>query len=150
MANLLEKIKKDLIESQRQKEEIKTQTLRLLLSEIYNYEIAKRGKGENNPLTDEEIIQIIRKEIKKRKEAYELFLKGKREDLASNTEKEINILSLYVPSLLSQEEIIKIIEDLKKQGFSDFNSLMREIMQKYRGQVDGKEVANLIKERLSL
>jgi Uncharacterized conserved protein len=75
----------------------------LLLSEIHNYEINQRGKE----LKDEDIIQIIQKEIKKRKEAREIFLKGNRSDLASQAEEEIKILSLYVPPPISKEEILE-------------------------------------------
>jgi uncharacterized protein YqeY len=141
---LLEKIKKELEESQRHRDNLKLQTLRLLLSEIHNYEINQRGKE----LKDEDIIQIIQKEIKKRKEAREIFLKGNRGDLALQAEEEIKILSLYVPPPISREEILETIKNLKSQGFSDFNSLMKEIMARFKGRVDGKEVAELIKENL--
>jgi uncharacterized protein YqeY len=141
---LLEKIKKELEESQRNRDNLKLQTLRLLLSEIHNYEINQRGKE----LKDEDIIQIIQKEIKKRKEAREIFLKGNRSDLALQAEEEIKILSLYVPPSVSKEEILETIKNLKSQGFSDFNSLMKEIMARFKGRVDGKEVAELIKENL--
>jgi len=141
---LLEKIKKELEESQRHRDNLKLQTLRLLLSEIHNYEINQRGKE----LKDEDIIQIIQKEIKKRKEAREIFLKGNRGDLALQAEEEIKILSLYVPPPISKEEILETIKNLKAQGFSDFNSLMKEIMARFKGRVDGKEVAELIKENL--
>jgi hypothetical protein len=141
---LLEKIKKELEESQRHRDNLKLQTLRLLLSEIHNYEINQRGKE----LKDEDIIQIIQKEIKKRKEAREIFLKGNRSDLALEAQEEIKILSLYVPPPISKEEILETIKNLKAQGFSDFNSLMKEIMARFKGRVDGKEVAELIKENL--
>lgn len=141
---LLEKIKKELEESQRHRDNLKLQTLRLLLSEIHNYEINQRDKE----LKDEDIIQIIQKEIKKRKEAREIFLKGNRGDLASQAQEEIKILSLYVPPPISKEEILETIKNLKAQGFSDFNSLMKEIMARFKGRVDGKEVAELIKENL--
>ena len=141
---LLEKIKKELEESQRHRDNLKLQTLRLLLSEIHNYEINQRGKE----LKDEDIIQIIQKEIKKRKEAREIFLKGNRGDLALEAQEEIKILSLYVPPPISKEEILETIKNLKAQGFSDFNSLMKEIMARFKGRVDGKEVAELIKENL--
>jgi len=141
---LLEKIKKELEEAWRSRNNLKLQTLRLLLSEIHNYEINQRGKE----LKEEDLIQIIQKEIKKRKEAREFFLKGNRSDLALQAEEEIKILSLYVSPPVSKEEILETIKNLKLQGFSDFNSLIKEVMSRFKGRIDGKEVAELIKENL--
>ncbi|MGC8775809.1 MAG: GatB/YqeY domain-containing protein [Minisyncoccia bacterium] len=143
---LLEQIKSDLKNAQINKDDLTIQTLRLLLSEIHNYEIKKRA--QNNNISLDEIIQIIQKEIKKRKEAKELFVKGNRLDLVENAQKEINILLKYAPAQLSSEEILKIIEELKAKGFNDFNSLIREIMKNFKGQVDGQVVKELIEQSL--
>ncbi|GIW65260.1 MAG: aspartyl-tRNA amidotransferase subunit B [Candidatus Parcubacteria bacterium] len=143
---ILEQIKNDLKQAQLNKDNLVLDTLRLLLSEIHNYEIKKRATNEE--ITEDDIIQIIQKEIKKRKEAREMFLNGNRIDLADEALKEINVLSKYAPSNLSQEEILKIIADLKQKGFTDFNSLMKEIMKNFKGKVDGKEVKELIEKSL--
>ncbi|MCS6789028.1 MAG: GatB/YqeY domain-containing protein [Patescibacteria group bacterium] len=143
---ILDQIKNDLKKAQLDKDDLTLQTLRLVLSEIHNFEINQRSKNQQILLDD--ILLIIQKEIKKRKEAKDLFLKGNRMDLVNQTENEIKILSKYVPSLLSNEEILKIINDLRNKGLNDFNSLMKEIMQNYKGRVDGKEVKKLIEQIL--
>lgn len=143
---ILDQIKNDLKKAQLNKDNLVIQTLRGVLSEIHNFEISQRAKNKN--VSAEDILLIIQKEIKKRKEAKELFLKGNRIDLANQYDMEIKILLNYVPALLDKEEILKIINELKNKGFSDFNSLIKEIMQKYRGQVDGKEVKELIEQSL--
>jgi uncharacterized protein YqeY len=143
---ILEQIKSDLKQAQVNQDSLTLDTLRLLLSEIHNYEIKKRSTNEE--ITENELIQIIQKEIKKRKEAREMFLTGKRTDLADQALKEINILSKYVPRGLSREEILKIIADLKQEGYKDFNSLMKEIMKNFKGKVDGKEVKELTEQSL--
>jgi uncharacterized protein YqeY len=143
---ILEQIKNDLKQAQLNQDNLKLDTLRLLLSEIHNYEIKKRSTNEE--ITGDEVIQIIQKEIKKRKEAREMFLAGNRADLADQALKEIDILSKYVPLGLSREEILKIIADLKQKGYKDFNSLMKEIMKNFKGKVDGREVKELIEQSL--
>ncbi len=144
---IIEKIQNKIKEFQKSGENISVDTLRLLLSEIHNYEIKKRGLDNKN-LSEDDVIQIIQKEIKKRKESLEFFKKAQRNDLIAKTKKEIETLSLYAPQILNEEELSKIIEDLINQGFNDFNSLMKKIMENYKGKIDGSMAAKLIKQKL--
>lgn len=143
---ILEKIQNHLKEAQKSGDNVVLNTLRLLLSEIHNYEIKLRE--QNKCLTEEEINQIIQKEIKKRKESLDFFNKAQRNDLSQKTEEEIKILSLYAPKLLDENDILNIIDKLIEDGYKDFNSLMKEIMSKYKGKVDGALVSKLIKQKL--
>lgn len=143
---ILEKIQNHLKEAQKSGDNVVLNTLRLLLSEIHNYEIKLRE--QNKSLTEEEINQIIQKEIKKRKESLDFFNKAQRNDLSQKTEEEIKILSLYAPKLLDENDILNIIDKLIEDGYKDFNSLMKEIMSKYKGKVDGALVSKLIKQKL--
>jgi uncharacterized protein YqeY len=143
---ILEKIQNHLKEAQKRGDNVALNTLRLLLSEIHNYEIKLRE--QNKSLTEEEISQIIQKEIKKRKESLDFFNKAQRNDLSQKTEEEIKILSLYAPKLLDENDILNIIDKLIEEGYKDFNSLMKEIMSKYKGKVDGALVSKLIKQKL--
>jgi uncharacterized protein YqeY len=143
---ILEKIQNHLKEAQKSGDNVALNTLRLLLSEIHNYEIKLRE--QNKSLTEEEISQIIQKEIKKRKESLDFFNKAQRNDLSQKTEEEIKILSLYAPKLLDENDILNIIDKLIEEGYKDFNSLMKEIMSKYKGKVDGALVSKLIKQKL--
>jgi len=143
---ILEKIQNHLKEAQKSGDNVALNTLRLLLSEIHNYEIKLRE--QNKSLTEEEINQIIQKEIKKRKESLDFFNKAQRNDLSQKTEEEIKILSLYAPKLLDENDVLNIIDKLIEEGYKDFNSLMKEIMSKYKGKVDGALVSKLIKQKL--
>lgn len=143
---ILDQIKNDLKKFQITKNELGVQTLRLVLSEIHNFEINQRAKKQE--ISNNDIILIIQKEIKKRKEAKDLFLKGNRLDLVDKTDQEIKLLLNYVPEQLSLEQIIEIINELKSGGITDFNSLIKEIMQKYKGRVDGSEVKKIIEQNL--
>lgn len=147
--SVLEKIKQDLKDAQKTNDLIKKETLRYILSEVHNYEISKRFANKKNfEIADDEIIKIIQREIKKRKEAKELFLKGKRLDLVHKTQGEIEILLSYVPPQVSASEVLEFIEKLKRQGIFDFNHLIKEVMKKFGARVDGGEAAKLIQESL--
>lgn len=161
---LKERIQKDLKESLKKEDTTKSLVLRLLLSNIYNQEIEKkaklRKKGESSKeeiekegqLTDNEIIEIIYSEIKKRKEAILEFRKGKREDLENREKKEIEILQEYLPEQLSRNELkslaLEIIEKIGAKELKDLGRVMAEIMPKVRGKAEGSEVSKIVKELL--
>lgn len=145
---LTDKIQSDLKEAQLARDEIKVSTLRLLLSEIHNVEI-----GKSSPLSDEDIIQVIQREVKKRKEAAAGFRSGGREEGAQKEEAELKVLSAYLPEELSTEELTKMVEDsiteVGAKSLADMGSVMGNVMSKVRGQADGNVVSSLVKERLS-
>lgn len=144
----MDEIKKDLKQAQMDRDEIKVSTLRLLLSEIHNSQIQK---GED--LTEEEIIQVIQREVKKRKEAIAGFRSGGREDQAQKEEKEAQVLKSYLPAQVSNEELTKLIEDainnIGAKNLSEMGKVMAEVMGKVKGQADGGRVSQLVKEKLS-
>lgn len=121
--------------------------LRFLLAQIHNREIEKKGKTGESSLGEEEVIEVLQKEVKKRKEAAELFWKGNREDLASKEEMELKIVGEYLPPPLTREEIEAVVKTVVEQGFGDFNSVMRESMKILKGKVDGKTLAEIIREK---
>ena len=132
--DLKEKIKNDLNRSLKEREKLTSSTLRLLLATILNREKEKRAKiakGEKglteeelikkSQLLDDEIIQAILSEIKKRKESILLFEKGKRQDLADKEKEEIKILQKYLPEQISEEELKKIVQDAVKKNRCRFD-----------------------------
>lgn len=145
---MVDRIQQDLIKAQLTRDEVKVSTLRLLLSEIKNAEIAK-----SNPLVDQEIIPIIQKEIKKRKEGAAGFRSGGREEQALKEESELKILEGYLPSQLSNEELTKLVQDsiteVGANSLQDLGKVMGVVMSKVKGQADGGIVSALVKERLS-
>ncbi|MBI2018838.1 GatB/YqeY domain-containing protein [Candidatus Daviesbacteria bacterium] len=145
---LIDKIQEDLKQSQLRRDEIKTSTLRLLLSEVKNAQIAKGGD-----LSDEEVIIIAQKEVKKRSEAAAGFRLGGKEDQALKEEAERKVLESYLPVQLSEEALTKIVEEsIKELGASsiqDMGRVMGMVMGKVKGQADGGVVSALVKEKLS-
>lgn len=144
---MVDKLQQDLREAQLARDEIKVSTLRLLLSEIKNAHIAK-GK-----LSDQDVISIIGREVKRRKEAAAGFRSGGREDSAQKEEAELKILQSFLPAQLSNEELTKIIEssinELGATSAQDMGKVIGAVMGKVAGQADGATVSALVKEKLS-
>lgn len=148
MEGLKEQLTGDLKEFVKAGASEKTAAVRFLLAQIQNREIEKRSAGKAPALSEEEVIEVIRKEVKKRREAIELFKKGGRNELVQKEEKELAFITGYLPPEMSREELEKIIDDLKHQGFNDFNSLMKETMKEVKGKADGKLVSEIVKGKV--
>ncbi len=146
--NLKEKISAELKESLLKRDAEKTGVLRFVLSLLQNREIEKRGTGQSPVLGDEEILDIMQREVKKRKEAIELFKKGGRPELAEKEEKELIYIAEYLPAQMKKEEIASLVAELKNNGLSDFNSLMKEAAKATKGRADGKLVSEIVREIL--
>lgn len=104
-------------------------------------------------LNDEEVIAVIQKQIKTRKESIVEFEKGGRNDLIEKTNSEIEILNKYMPEQLSEEEVIKIIDEaiseLNPQGIRDMGKVMGYITPKVKGRADMSFISSQIKEKLN-
>jgi len=163
--NLKEKIQKDLYSALKEKNENKASTLRFLSAQILNREKEKRFKlikgkdeSENNlanqsSLTDEEIVEAIMSEVKKRKEAILEFEKGNRKDLVEKEAKELEILKDYLPEQLPEEEVRKMVkETIKKTGaenIKDMGKVMKELTPQIKGRAEGGLASKIVREFLS-
>ncbi len=143
-----EKIKQDLILAMKSKEELKLATLRLLKGAIQIEE-----KKTMSPLDDNQIIDIISKQIKLRKESIEEFKKANRIETIDNLNKEIEVLLSYLPKQFSNEELEKLIEESIKEvnatTSKDFGNVMKILMPKIKGKADSKLVSELLKSKLN-
>lgn len=154
--SLKDKIKQDLNEAVKKREELVSLVLRLLSAAILNKEKDKRyksGKAEDVSLTDEEIIDVIASEAKKRKEALELYEKGARLDLANKEKAELEILKNYLPEQLSEGELRALIKEaIEKTGAKeqkDMGRVMAILMHQVKGRADGSLVSKIIKDLLN-
>lgn len=123
-------------------------TIRVLRAQIKMASIEKKDE-----LTEAEAIQVLQKEAKKRREAIEMFQQGKREDLVNKENTEFEIISTYLPEQLSEDEVVKIIEEvissLPVESEKDMGRVMGVIMPKVKGKAEGKLVQQKVKEHLS-
>ena len=141
--SMFEKIREDARRALKSGDAKKAQALRYLLSLLQRaQESSASGK-----MNEEEILKILNKELKSKKEALELFNKGNRQDLAENEEYEINLLQEYLPKMMDEKELEKIIEENVVSG-DDFGVAMGKIMAKVQGKADGALVAQLVKQKL--
>jgi hypothetical protein len=122
--------------------------LRFILAGVQGAEKDKYAKTPGVALTDDEAVAVLQKEVKKRKEAIELFKKGNRPDLVNKEEADLVVVAAYVPKELSPEEIEKVVDGLVAKGATDFNSLMRDAMKELKGRADGKLVGEIVKKKL--
>jgi hypothetical protein len=150
MSELNTKIKEDLKEAMRAAQTTRISTLRMLLSAIHNKEI-ELGKKETG-LTDEEVMDVIRSETKKRRDAIEGFEKGNRAELAAQEKEELKILEAYLPPEISDEELLAVakkgIADAGASGLADFGKVMKIIAPLLKGKASGNRIAAAVKKEL--
>lgn len=148
--SLKEQIISELKESLKSGDSLKRDTLRLLFGAIKNSEIEKKKKEEG--LNDQEVLEVIRKAIKQRKDSVEQYEKGRRSDLAEKEKKELEILSVYLPVQMDEEkvkeEIKKVISETGANSQKDFGKVMGMAMKKLKGQVEGDLVKKIVQEEL--
>lgn len=145
---LKDRIYQDIVDAMKAKDKDKLSVLRMLKGSL---QLENINKGKE--LTDDVVIDVISREIKQRNESIAEFTKGGREDLASATEKEIDILKAYLPEQLTEEEIAKIVDEvfMKVQPTSakDMGKIMKEVTPLVKGKADMSYVSTIIKERLN-
>ncbi|AAD35772.1 glutamyl-tRNA amidotransferase [Thermotoga maritima MSB8] len=145
--SLKEKLMSDLKEAMKNKDMVRMNTLRMILTTLKNLEVEKMKEA-----TDEEVMEALMKEAKKRREAIEEYEKHGREELAEKERKELEIIESYLPKQLSEDEIRKIVmEAINEVGASspkDLGKVMKVVMPKVKGRADGKLVNKMVREIL--
>lgn len=150
--NLKSKLREELKQAMLSKDVLKTSVLRLLLSSLNYYEIQKGGAGYE--ATDEDVLSVIQREAKQRRDSIEEFKKANRTDLVDKETKELEMLQAYLPQQMGEEEIKKlVIEAIKEtntKGIADIGRVMGALMPKVKGRADGSLVSKIVKENLGL
>jgi uncharacterized protein YqeY len=147
---LREKIPEDLKNALRNRNELELSVLRMLQAAIRNKEIEiKRGKEF---LTDEEVIEVISGEVKRRKEAVSEYTKANRQELADKEKAEVDILMRYMPKQMGEEEIRletrNVIDEVNALSLKDIGVVMKNIMPRLKGRADGSLVNRIVREEL--
>jgi uncharacterized protein YqeY len=147
--------KKELQEQLKQsmlaRDALKTSVLRLLLSAITYYEIQKGGAGYE--ATEEDILGVIQNQAKQRRDSIEEFKKAQRQELVDKETKELEILSVYLPKQMTEEEITKLVKEAISQtqatSMTDMGKIMGALMPKVKGKADGNLVSSIVKKELT-
>lgn len=144
---LHESIKGELKAALRAKDEVKLRTVRGMLTSFTN-ELVATSRKPQEMLNDEEVVAVIRRLAKQRKESIAQFVTGNREDLAVGEREELVVLEAYLPQLMSREEVLKVVEAKKNElGVTDkakAGILMGTIMKDLKGKADGPMVKDVI------
>ena len=145
--SLKQKLQEDLKSSMKNKDAIKKSVITLIRSSIKQYEVDNRVE-----LQDDEIVDLIAKQLKQTRDSREEFAKAGRDDLVSKAEAEIEVLKEYLPQQLSEEElneiVISTISEVGATSMKDIKKIMTSIMPKVKGRADGKLINELVKKNL--
>lgn len=146
---LIETIQQDLTQAMKSKEEKKVSTLRFLIAALKNEQIATKKEH----LDDEEVRKVIQRQVKQHADSIAQYRAGNRIELALKEEEEMMILKSYLPSMMSEEEVKKVVEAKKTAlGITDTSGmgrLMGEVMKELKGKADGSIVKKVVEETLT-
>lgn len=142
---LLDRLNQDLKNAMKQGQPATTAVLRMLLSSLKNEKISKQ-----QDLTEEEVMAVMSREVKKRRDSVTAYTQGARQDLADKELAEIGILQVYLPEQLSEEQVraeVKVV--LEANPGAPFGKIMGQAMAKLKGRADGNLVQKIVKETVS-
>jgi len=146
--NLEEQLMEEMKQAMKTGDKARLSTIRMIRSSLKNKEIELRRR-----LEDEDVIKVIQGMVRKGEESLEQFRSGGRKDLVEKEQAEIEILKSFLPQPLSQEEMIKIIDETIREtqasSLKDLGKVMKAVMPRLGGKADGKVINQLVKERLS-
>ena len=145
--SLMDKVQQDMYIAMKSGDQIKTSTLRTLLSKLKDKKIDNEGN-----LTDSDSIKVIQKLVKQRRESADIYRNADREELAIKEEAELFELETYLPEMMSENDIRQIIQDVIKEAgaknMADIGKVMASVMQRGAGKVDGKKANKIVQELL--
>ncbi|MFY9402397.1 MAG: GatB/YqeY domain-containing protein [Candidatus Omnitrophota bacterium] len=143
------KILNDYKEAMKKRDVLKSSVISFLRAEMINLATAKKKSA----LDDTEVVSVIKKQIKQRKDSIEQFTKGKRIEMAEKEEKEMEVLKSYLPPELPYEEVLKIVVEVIAQtnasGIKDMGKVIKEVNARIGPQADGKVISDTVRERLA-
>lgn len=146
-----EKIVSDIKEAMKAKAQDKLRVLRSLKAKLMEKEISERKEGEAS-LTDEQAVEVLMKAAKQRKESIDQFEQGGRDDLAENEKAELAIIEEYLPEMMDEEEVRKVVKEkinaMGASGMQDMGKVMGPLMGQLKGKADGSVVSKVVKEEL--
>ena len=146
--SLIEEIEDELRDAMRARDAERRDALRLILNSLKNSE-----KELQRPLTEEEELQVLQRERKRRLEAAEAFRAGDREEQAAAEERELDVLEEFMPEPLSEDEVEEIVDDVIAEvgatSMADLGRVMADVMPQVAGRADGSQVSQIVREKLA-
>ena len=143
---LKNKLKKDTVEAVKNHDQRKVDALRFLVSLIDKKEMSLPVRQ----MTEADEVKVLRKELKNKEEAKEMFAKGNRGDLVAQLDYEIELVKSYLPAEITEDEIRKVVGEVVEAGEVNFGLVMKEVMIRLKGEAEGSLVSKIVKEKLSV
>jgi uncharacterized protein len=144
MPSLVERLQVALNEARKARDQHRTLLFSTILADLKNREFEV-----HHPLTDEDAVDVVRRGIKKRREAVEQFTKVGRQDRADVEQKEVALLEGYLPAQVPPDEIRTAVRAAIAAGASDLGKVMGQVMPQFKGRADGKVINQIVREELS-
>jgi hypothetical protein len=140
-------------DAMRAKEACAVSTLRLILAALKDRDIAARGKGNSEGVSDDDILDLLQKMVRQRRESIELFQKGDRQDLADKEAEEIKVIQRFLPKQMDSDQVRgavqEIIEELGAATIKDMGRVMAALKERYAGRMEFGKASALVKKRLA-
>lgn len=144
MATLIERLQSDLNAARKSGDKARTLLLGTIIADVRNREIELR-----RDLTDDDVIEVLRRGIKKRRESIEMYTKGARADLAEKERVEVDILGEYLPAAVSDDELRAAVRAAIAGGAKNIGAVMGRVMPQFKGRAEGGTISAIAKEELS-
>lgn len=145
---LEERIMLDYKEAMKARDQVRSQTLSFLRAQLKYFAIEKKSDS----LDDNDVVSVLKKLVKQRQDSIEQFKKGQRLDLVEKEEKELAVLNSYLPKMLSEGELVKLVEEViascGAQSMKDMGRVMKELLEKSAGAVDNKMASEIVRNKL--
>ncbi|MBM3509525.1 MAG: GatB/YqeY domain-containing protein [Alphaproteobacteria bacterium] len=149
---LRQKLNEALKAAMRAKDERRVSTTRLILAALKDRDIAARGDGRPDGITDDEILVLLQMMVRQRRESIELYEKGGRSELADQEREEIAIIEEYLPRQLSENEVAdaakQLVAEVGAKGIKDMGKVMAQLKARYAGQLDLAKASAIVKNIL--
>lgn len=145
---LLDQLKADVFASMKKGDHVRVDTLRFLLAAVRNAAISKYAAAGESAMKDEDVLDVIKKQVKTHKESIEAFTKAGRSELVLKEQGELTVLEAFLPKEMTDEELKILLQPVVASGEPNFGLLMKQAMTIVAGRVDGGRVASMLKQLL--
>ena len=142
--SLADRLRAAMNEARKQRDQARTLLLSTIISDVKNRELEL-----NHPLSDDETVEVLRRGVKKRREAVEAYEKVGRTDVAATEAAEIKTLEAYLPAAVPPDEIRAAVREAILGGATDLGKVMGAVMPKFKGRADGKVINQIVREELA-
>ncbi len=149
MSDLRANLQTDLVLALKSGDKVASETVRLIIAAIKNFEIDAYPPGSTGTLTDADVLSVLQKQVKKHRESIAAYTAGNRQDLVSKEQVQLAIVERYAPKELTDEELTQIVDEVVGGGDTNFGNVMKHVISKVGGRADGKRISEVVRQKLS-